>query len=198
MYACKECGSRYPTRLRYCSVCSEQNTIITVPIAGKTFFVDRDRRLVSAKELAARGKIGIGKISGFEFFGDLPDTWTLALHGAPGGGKSTLALRLAVAIDLKVVFFSVEEGQSESMAKKLRDWEVRSDKILISDARNIKEIRQDISEHQPEMIVLDSVTVLGETLKHGRAIWILQSTKSGGFRGSQEMLILWLRYSGEK
>jgi len=146
----------------------------------------RERKVLTAKELAVRHQKG-SKITGFEYLGGLPDLWTVLVYGPPGEGKSTYALLLASALGEKTLFFAVEEGQSESLIRKLINWEIRNDQVLISDAREAREIRQDLADHSPSLMVLDSITALGFTMKHSKTVWVAQSTKSGGFRGSQEV-----------
>lgn len=181
-YCCYECGTRYREKQSFCPGCLEFNTMLPVPVEGKVFWQKRNRRLITATELANIGFKG-KLVSGFEFLGRLPEEWLILLWGLPGMGKSTAAMRMASALCCKVLYCSSEQGQSESIAKILIDWEIRTNQIVISDAREVRELRQDLEEYKPEVLVIDSINVLGSTLNYPRAIWIAQATKDGNYRG---------------
>lgn len=185
MFACYECGSKYAEKQDFCTSCLEFKTIIPVPEEGKVFFQRRERRLISSKELANLPLHG-RSIKGFECFGRLPDSWLILLWGLPGTGKTTLSLRFAAATKERVLYCSIEQGQGESIIKTLIDWEIRQDDLVISDARNTREVRQDLIEYNPDILILDSITALGATLLHKKTVWIAQATKSGEYRGSME------------
>jgi len=185
-YVCFECGSRYEEFSRFCPICLQFDSFLSEPKGGKVFFQQRERRVLTAKELA-RKKVAGKIIEGFEFLGELPSKWTILLWGSPGAGKTTFALRLSAALGEKTLFCASEQGYSDSLSKILVDWEIRTDRILISDARNLRELRQDIEEFLPSLLVVDSVNVLGGTLTVDKNIWIVQSTKDGRFRGEQTL-----------
>lgn len=187
-FSCFHCGAKYKEHFSFCSTCFEFNSMLPVPDeTGRTFFQSRQREgIVSANFLVNRSFEGKA-VTGFEFFGVFPKTWKMLLWGLPGKGKSTLAFRFVDAFGMKTLYCSSEQGHSETLQKILFDWEIRQDKIGISDAQDLRELRQDIFEFSPEVLVLDSVSVLGGVIEFPKVIWIVQSTKDGQFKGSQEL-----------
>lgn len=144
--------------------------------------------------------IGIDKNSRwFYLFGDPPENFVMMLHGSPGNGKSTLALKLAdyfQKLKGSVLFIASEQhGTSKSLQDNLRR-NTSSNFTIVSERsqhtiENFKTIIKDYN-----FVILDSVNSLKmnpDDLEELRALYphtaficVLQSTKDGSFKGSQE------------
>lgn len=187
-FSCFHCGAKYKERFSFCSTCFEFNSMLPIPEdTGRTFFQSRQREgIILASSLVNRKFTGM-PVPGFDFFGVFPETWKMLLWGLPGKGKTTLAFRFVDSLGMKTLYCSSEQGHSETLQRILFDWEIRQNKIAISDAQDLRELRQDIFEFSPEVLVLDSVSVLGGVIEFPRVIWIVQSTKDGQFKGNQEL-----------
>lgn len=188
-FSCFNCGSVYSERVDYCTVCMIDKCIIHLPESGQKVFLDRNREGV--KKVGELRTLSEGRIiEGYEALGRLPNVWKMLVYGIPGGGKSTLALKFASSWKYTVLYCSVEEKFSDSMRQKIVIWEIAGN-IYFSDAQNSREIRMDISEVKPSLLVIDSVTMLdaGEldiNLPLAQ-IWICHSTKQGEYRGDSSL-----------
>lgn len=114
----------------------------------------------------------------------------IMIYGKPGNGKSTFALKFAgyLAKDRKkkVLYVAAEEKISATLNEKLDRLDVRDVNLFVSPA-----LPYDISEY--DAIFMDSVNFMEidpKTLMEMRNdklyFYVMQSTKSGQFRGSNE------------
>lgn len=126
----------------------------------------------------------------FDFIGLPPTNFKAIIYGQPGFGKSTLMLRFANYIKQfgKTLFATSEEFGAASLSEKIKRLNVKG----VDFAGNIQGI--DLSQYQ--FVFLDSINDMRMNLmdfKELKAkypntafILILQSTKSGSFKGGQE------------
>lgn len=116
----------------------------------------------------------------------------LMIYGKPGSGKSTLALQFAGALAArygqKVLYVAAEEGLSYTMKEKLERLDIKSPNLTIVD-----EMPKDVAQYAT--IFIDSVNHSGYSAEELRKlpgghnyVYVMQTTKDGNFRGSQEYL----------
>jgi len=134
----------------------------------------------------------------------LPLTAKVAVEGPPGGGKSTLASRIAVDLAAqghRVLYLSVEEGQEETCVDRLRRVCGLLDvappaALLVADVQDVHEADEEVRAFRDHggqgVIVVDSLTELdasaawwGELLAAPRlgVLLIQHLTTSGQPRG---------------
>lgn len=121
--------------------------------------------------------------------------FSMAVHGAPGQGKSTFTARLAY--DLAVangngIYISAEEGFSQSLQNKMAEF--TTDHLSFSDHRTLDDVEYELQQNHYDVAVLDSVQQMNigpdELLRLRQAyprtsfIYILQATKGGDFKGN--------------
>lgn len=133
--------------------------------------------------------------------GDLPAVFALGLYGPPGGGKSSLALTLSSALiaaaDAPVLYASIEEGLGSSMAVKLRQLEIRDERLHVACAYSPGQIVAAAREVGASVVVIDSLSQSWMTPEDCARIQreagvsvvvILHVTKQGTPRGSSSVL----------
>ncbi len=119
----------------------------------------------------------------------------MAVHGAPGQGKSTFTARLAY--DLAVangngIYISAEEGFSQSLQNKMAEF--TTDHLSFSDHKTLADVEYELQQNHYDVAALDSVQQMNigpdELLRLRQAyprtsfIYILQATKGGDFKGN--------------
>lgn len=152
------------------------------------------RRFVSAKELA---EVKIETM-------DLPEIWKkwigspapnfdMVVYGGPGARKTTLLLMLAddlAKMGKRVAFASSEEFGSPTLAQKVKYLEVED----VDFAGHYKDFNLPeydvlfIDSINDMRITLDEYKILRQDYPNLAVIFILQSTKSGNFRGGQDWI----------
>jgi len=168
-------------------VCFRDRSVLHLPEKAekKTYFDRKDRKgAVSVTELR---KAIVGRlIEEFEALGGLPEVWKMLVYGKPGSGKSTFALKVSRSYTGRVLYVAVEEGFSESLKQRVLMYEVRGD-VYISDAQEAREIKMDIEEVKPSLLVIDSISASHEALIDSSLdlaqIWVCHSLKSGDYKG---------------
>jgi len=153
------------------------------------------QRIISLEELKSKKfkSIVLGK-EYQELIGEPELNFSMAVHGSPGNGKSTFVANLANDLAMhgnSILYIAAEEGFSKSMQKKLSNFQ--SSNFFVSNCRNITSVKDSLKRGRYSVIVLDSIQQIGikpEQLSNLRAsypetafVYILQSTKSGSFKG---------------
>ncbi|MDD3302012.1 MAG: DNA repair protein RadA [Candidatus Gracilibacteria bacterium] len=162
MYICNNCGNEYVKWQGQCSFCKEWNTLVEFKeskikekakavkkelekLSGGTF--SEDRIITKSEEL--NNVLGGGIVPGS----------LVLLSGEPGIGKSTLSLQLASFIDKQIIYVSGEEtiGQLTSRANRLS---IKGDNLSILCENNIENILETIKGNLPDLLIIDSISVL--------------------------------------
>ena len=133
----------------------------------------------------------------YQFMGHPESNFYMALYGQPGEGKSTWAVNFAHYLSNnfgKVLYNSSEEGISKSLQNKSKD--LRSQYLYFSNYRNFDDLKKEIEKGRYRFIFIDSINdmkITPEELQSLRNkfyksgfVGILQSTKGGSFKGSND------------
>jgi predicted ATP-dependent serine protease len=121
----------------------------------------------------------------------------MMVYGKPGQGKSYFTLELSEYLASKfgtILFNSSEEGSSLSLQNKIANFNMEN--IYLGDAKDINSLQLFLTQSPYKFVVIDSINhinITPEDLRKLRGlhptkafICILQSTKSGDFKGSNE------------
>lgn len=95
--------------------------------------------------------------------GKVPENFRLLLWGAPGHGKSSLALTIANDIGkrIKTLYVSAEESlESATLSSRIKRFKANSRNLMFNDTNNPEIIEKIIMTFNPKFIVIDSVNVM--------------------------------------
>lgn len=178
IYICSNCATEYPKWQGKCDACGEWGSLVEEVVertAAKKAAqatrkaatssrqprplseIDdiRERRLVTPDEELNR-VLGSGIVEGS----------VVLLGGEPGIGKSTLMLQVALQIQgKKVLYVSGEESEKQI---KMRAGRIphANGALLVAAETNLETILAHFKNHQPELLVIDSIqTIHSETLE---------------------------------
>lgn len=171
MYECMACGYESPKWLGKCPNCQGWNTmeeqVIETESATKPI-TNRQNSGSGAKqlhEITAQEEERI--LTSFQEFdrvlggGVVPGSLVL-IGGDPGIGKSTILLQVSFQLShngQKVLYVSGEESLSQIKMRASRLKIANSDMFLLSEV-NLEEIKQQITMHEPDIIVIDSIQTM--------------------------------------
>ncbi|MCF7905860.1 AAA family ATPase, partial [Candidatus Gracilibacteria bacterium] len=171
-FLCSDCGETFSKWLGKCPNCSAWNTI-------KEF---RESRVISTKSNAVAGKnlvetqhcyvptqekkmgrisSGISEVDRVIGEGFFPGSFLL-FGGAPGIGKSTLALQIFLNID-NALYFSGEESQEQVLHRVTRVGTrlIASLQERIFSTNSLEDIVETIQKNSPDFAVVDSIQMVG-------------------------------------
>lgn len=190
MYFCWKCQSRYPTRVVWCVVCQDGGTVVVEP--------QRPQSQLRSQLQAASARDLIGRSWTLVESRAYPDLSVsrgalVAVWGAAGGGKSTLATRFADGLAGAVVYMSAEEKLGPTVAARLQRCSVtRADFHVVAQA-GVDELVAYCREVRAVALVVDSVSVtalrpedlrrLVEATGVGVLAYLLHATKEGQAAG---------------
>jgi hypothetical protein len=95
--------------------------------------------------------------------GNVPNNFRMLLWGAPGHGKSSLALTIGndIARKCKVLFVSAEESvQSATLQNRIKRFKANSRNLMFNDTTNPAIIESIIAKLNPKFIIIDSANVI--------------------------------------
>ncbi len=170
-FFCQNCGSQFAKWQGQCTSCKEWNTIVEEVIqkADKASWQTE----VSETTKRAPKPQKISEISGAEEMrlstnnnelnrvlggGLVPGSLTL-LGGEPGIGKSTLMLQVALQLPYKTLYVSGEESaqQIKMRAERIHP---NSENCYILTETKTQNIFRNISQMEPDIVVIDSIQTL--------------------------------------
>ncbi len=169
-YICSNCGAKAPQMLGRCPVCGEWGTYeesITLPATGgkrSLTSVGSGQKPQRIQEVTATEEMRIdmqnGELNRVLGGGLVPGSLVL-LGGEPGIGKSTLALQVLMQLgDKRTLYASGEESvrQLKLRAERLAG---NPDNLFIVSETSMERILEDVTEIQPEVVVVDSIQTIG-------------------------------------
>lgn len=165
-YVCTSCGSNSATWLGKCPVCGEWNTyeeeIITTGKGSINVPKLKETKPVKIKDISTKTEVRLdsknAELNRVLGGGIIPGSLTL-LGGEPGIGKSTLALQIALALDVGVLYVSGEESLQQI---KLRANRINknAENCFIHAEILLENIIQTIDNIKPELVVIDSIQTI--------------------------------------
>jgi DNA repair protein RadA/Sms len=172
-FFCKTCGTQHSKWQGQCNSCKEWNTLVEEIIERKKEgnwdlksshtktnksiqlqkinVDDESRILTSDKEL--NRVLGGGIVAGS----------LILLGGEPGVGKSTLLLQIAINLKLKTLYVSGEESQKQIKLRATRMGLCNNNSYVLIETR-IKNVFHEISNLNPELVIIDSIQTLQSDL----------------------------------
>ena len=186
-FRCTECGATSPKWVGRCGECQAWGTVAEVGAAttssglrASTTGVAPARRARPVSEIAeaqvTRTRTGLGEFDRVLGGGLVPGQVVL-VAGEPGVGKSTLLLevghRYAEAGSGTVLYVSGEESV-EQIGVRARRIGADSDRLLLADENDLATLLGHIEEHDPALVVVDSVQTIASADVEGRAGGVAQ------------------------
>lgn len=174
-YFCQNCGAQSAKWIGKCPSCNEWNTYVEEVIHKESkndrlqlFSASKNPKNTSNKSIllqdvglqdfpriAVPGKELTRVLGG----GIVPGSLVL-FGGEPGIGKSTLMLQLALRLkNLRILYVSGEESEQQIKMRAERIG-VTTETCFILQETNTQNIFQQISEIQPQLVVIDSIQTL--------------------------------------
>ncbi len=164
-YVCSNCGAQSATWIGKCPVCGEWNTYVEeiVEKSTKSSQLKKTKsqpKLISQIEAKQEKRISTGNAEFDRVLGGgiIPGSIIL-LGGEPGIGKSTLALQVALNLDIPILYVSGEESEQQI---KLRADRIKSSKnqCYILSETNLENIISVVNEINPQIVVIDSIQTM--------------------------------------
>lgn len=162
MYICNNCGNEFIKRQWQCNFCKEWNTVVEFKEA-KTKWKNKAEK----KELDKIGNLKDSEeriITKSEELNNVLGGWIvpwslILLSGEPWVWKSTLSLQLATFVDKQIIYVSGEETiwQLTSRANRLG---IKWENLSILCENNVENILETIKWNLPELLIIDSISVL--------------------------------------
>jgi len=182
-YRCTECGWTSPKWVGRCGGCQSWGTVAeqvaTAPSSGlraRTSGVTPTRRARPVSEIAqekvVRRLTGLGEFDRVLGGGLVPGQVVL-VAGEPGVGKSTLLLevghRYAEGSGGATVLYVSGEESVEQIGVRARRIGADSAHLLLADENDLATLLGHIEEHDPVLVVVDSVQTIASADVEGRA-----------------------------
>ncbi|MBE6214393.1 MAG: DNA repair protein RadA [Rikenellaceae bacterium] len=175
-YFCRECGFEAPKWLGKCPSCGQWDTFTEEVIAKATpssavsvavgDMPHLPPQRVSEIERSSHRRLDLqnGEVNRVLGGGLVPGSLVL-LGGEPGIGKSTLSLQLALtAHGLKTLYVSGEES-AEQIKMRAERIGIGNEECYIYSETLLENILMQIKQHQPDIVVIDSIqTIYTETI----------------------------------
>ena len=172
-FFCKACGAQHSKWQGQCNSCKEWNTLFEELIEKKKE-KNWNKNPVDLKknksiqlnniDIASESRIltfdkELNRVLGG---GIVPGSLTL-LGGEPGVGKSTLLLQIVINLNFKTLYVSGEESQKQIKLRANR-MNLKNEKSYILSETKLKNVFNEISDLNPELVIIDSIQTLQSDL----------------------------------
>ncbi len=171
VFYCQHCGAQHAQWLGQCSTCKSWNTIVEEIVQKQEKVAWKNESVPKSKQVAKplrvseidsskdiRLNTGDAEFNQVLGGGLVPGSLTL-LGGEPGVGKSTLMLQIALNLPFKTLYVSGEESQKQIKMRADRMIS-KMDNCFILTETNTQLIFKQIANHQPDVVVIDSIQTL--------------------------------------
>ncbi len=168
IYVCQNCGAQSPKWLGQCRVCNEWNSFseeITERKIQENSLIPKNKpaKAVPVNDIQFEktqridtGNNEFNRVLG----GGLVKGAVVLIGGEPGIGKSTLALQVALDLDnYKVLYVSAEESLQHVKIRAERIGRLHSQCLILSET-SLENIFLQIKQHDPDIIVIDSIQTI--------------------------------------
>lgn len=170
VFLCSNCGTDYPKWYGQCPSCKEWGTLSEYKVkksrsSGTKLSIPEPSNLkdVIKSPQNKRTRSNIKEVDRVLGGGLLPGSLIL-LGGNPGIGKSTLALQIVGKIKKQSLYISAEESDSQ-IAMRAKRLKISSEDLTLSGENQIEGIIQQIEQHSPNIIIIDSIqTVYSDSI----------------------------------
>tara|TARA_B100000809_G_scaffold22902_1_gene20053 strand:- start:17677 stop:19032 length:1356 start_codon:yes stop_codon:yes gene_type:complete len=168
-YFCQSCGSQHAKWMGQCTTCNEWNTLVEEVIQKEekrswkqSTEKKQPNKALSVSEIEIDKEIRIhtqnNELNTVLGGGLVPGS-VILLGGEPGIGKSTLLLQIALEMQHKVLYVSGEESQSQIKMRAERLQHKNSNCLILTET-NTQNIFKNISNINPDILVIDSIQTL--------------------------------------
>ncbi|MGH2561824.1 MAG: DNA repair protein RadA, partial [Thermomicrobiales bacterium] len=165
-FVCQQCGAVSPAYLGRCPNCGSWNSMVETieerrsPVGGRS--ARAATRAVPLDEVGSaehdRLMVPIEELNRVLGGGLVPGSLVL-IGGDPGIGKSTLVLQTAADLSQRagsVLYVSAEESAQQIKLRADR-LGVRGERLLVLSETNLDEVLRAADEHQPGLLIVDSI-----------------------------------------
>ncbi len=169
-YICSSCGAKAPQMLGRCPVCGEwgtyeENITLSTPTGKRSLTsVGSGTKPQRIQEITATEEMRIdmhnGELNRVLGGGLVPGSLIL-LGGEPGIGKSTLALQVLMQLGEKRTLYASGEESVRQLKLRAERLAGKPDNLYIVSETNLERILEDVTEIQPEVVVVDSIQTIG-------------------------------------
>lgn len=197
VFFCQHCGTQSPKWVGKCPSCGEWNSFVEEVVQRndkRSPGLKADIRQSKPKLISELQSQGLPRIQLIDqelnrvLGGGLVPGSLILFGGEPGIGKSTLMLQMALRqLNVSVLYVSGEESE-EQLRMRAERLEMNNPRCLVLMETSLENIIQHASEHQPDILVVDSIQTLStETI----------DSSPGSIAQVRECASLLLRYAKE-
>jgi DNA repair protein RadA/Sms len=172
MFFCQQCGASYSKWQGQCNACREWNSIVeeiitkVAPEPWKSDVTQSGSKPLKIDEISAVDEVRLdtcdtelNRVLG----GGLVAGSVILLGGEPGIGKSTLLLQLSLQLPYKTLYVSGEESQQQIKMRAERIT-TKNNPCLVLTETNTDQIFGHIKEVKPDVVIIDSIQTLHNTV----------------------------------
>lgn len=193
MYRCVGCATEYSERVGWCWLCLDVPWLVPAGRRPQSRTLHASPTRLTARELAAQqwDLLTVPATPGLRLMrGAL-----VVVMGAPGAGKSTLALRMADSMRGPSVVLLAEEQPGPAVGERLHRCGIRSSDLYLLSRASVDAIADTCREVRARVLVVDSIqattlqaddlrALLGQ-LGLDALLAVSQVTRAGTIRGAR-------------